>query len=105
MLREDGNIDFSVVGWVSTGNDETVRDDRGRGRVVWAEPVTADTVSVRYYLQRDLYIFAGVLGAIVLVGIGGLLYRRRQIERLRKQRLEMGVDVGTDDDDEPPGLG
>jgi len=48
---------------------------------------------------------AGVLGGVVLFGSGGLLYRRRQIERLRKQRLEMGVDVGTDDDDEPPGLG
>ena len=105
VLPENRNIDFPVFGQVSPGNYETVRDDRGRVKVVWAEPVTADTVSVRYYLQRDLYIFAGVLGAIVLVGIGGLLYRRRQIERLRKQRLEMGVDVGTDDDDEPPGLG
>ena len=87
------------------GNYETVRGDRGRGKGVWAEPVTADTVSVRDYLQRDRYICAGVLGGIVIGGIGGLLYRRRQIERLRKQRLEMGVDVGTDDDDEPPGLG
>jgi hypothetical protein len=105
VLPENRDIDFPVFGQVSPGNYETIRDDRGRVKIVWAEPVTADTVSVRYYLQRDLYIFAGVLGAIVLVGIGGLLYRRRQIERLRKQRLEMGVDVDTNDDDEPPGLG
>jgi nitrate reductase gamma subunit len=58
-------------------------------------------VSVRYYLQRDLYIFGGLLGLIIVVGIGGLLYRRRQIERLRKQRTEMGLDVDTDDDDPP----
>jgi len=104
VLPEDREIEFPIFGQVSPGNYETVRDDRGRVRIAWAEPVTADTVSVRYYLGRDLYIFAGVLGAIVLVGIGGLLYRRRQIERLRKRRLEMGIDTETDDDD-PPGPG
>ena len=105
VLPEDRDIDFPVFGQVSPGNYETLRDDRGRVRIVWAEPVTADTVSVRYYLGRDLYIFAGVLGAILLIGAGGLLYRRRQIERLREQRLEMGLDVEGDDDDDPPGLG
>jgi hypothetical protein len=106
VLPEDREIDFPIFGQVSPGNYETARDDRGRVRIVWAEPVTADTVSVRYYLGRDLYIFAAVLGAIILVGAGGLLYRRRQIERLRKRRMEVGLDVETDDDDdEPPGLG
>jgi len=103
VLPEDREIDFPVFGQVSPGNYETVRDDRGRVRIVWAEPVTADTVSVRYYLQRDLFIFAGVLGLILVAGIGGLLYRRRQIEQLRKRRTEMGLDV--EDDDDPPGLG
>ncbi len=105
VLPEDRNIDFPVFGQVSPGNYETTRDDRGRVRIVWAEPVTADTISVRYYLQRDLYVFAGVLGLILVVGVGGLLYRRRQIERLRKQRTEMGLDVETDNDDDPPGFG
>ena len=104
VLPEDREIDFPVFGQVSPGNHETVRDDRGRVRVVWTEPVTADTVSVRYYLQRDLFVFAGVLGVILVAGAGGLLYRRRQIERLRQQRTEMGLDVETDDDD-PPGPG
>jgi hypothetical protein len=105
VLPEDREIDFPVFGQVSPGNYETFRDDRGRVRIVWAEPVTAETVSVRYYLQRDLYVFAGILGVILVVGAGGLLYRRRQIERLRKQRTEMGLDAEVDDDDEPPGLG
>jgi hypothetical protein len=105
VLPEDRRIDFPVFGQVSPGNYDTARDDRDRVRIVWSQPVTADTVSVRYYLQRDLYIFGGLLGLIVLVGIGGLLYRRRQIERLRQQRMEMGMDVDSDNDDEPPGLG
>ena len=101
VLPEDRRIDFPIFGQVSPGNYETTRDDRDRVQIAWAEPVTADTVSVRYYLQRDLYIFGGLLGLIVVVGIGGLLYRRRQIEQLRKQRTEMGLDVDTDDDDPP----
>ena len=104
VLPENRAIDFPVFGQVSPGNYETLRDDRNRVRIVWAEPVTADTVSVRYYLQRDLYVFGGVLGVILLAGIAGLLYRRRQIERLREQRTDMGIDVDSDDDD-PPGFG
>jgi len=105
VLPENREIDFPVFGQVSPGNYETARDDRGRVQIAWAESVTADTVSVRYYLQRDLYIFAGILGVILVVGAGGLLYRRRQIERLHQQRTDMGLDVDTDDDDEPPGFG
>ena len=101
VLPEDRRIDFPVFGQVSPGGYETVRDDRDRVQITWAEPVTADTVSVRYYLQRDLYIFGGVLGLIVAVGVGGLLYRRRQIEQLRKQRTDMGLEVDADDDDPP----
>lgn len=103
VLPEDREIDFPIFGQVSPGNYETIRDEGDRVRIVWAEPVTADTVSIQYYLERDLYIFGGLLGVILVVGAGGLLYRRRQIERLREQRMEMGLDV--EDDDEPPGFG
>jgi len=44
---------------------------------------------------------------IGVVGGGGLFYYRRQIDRLRQQRLEMGIDVEIDDDDDdgpPPGM-
>ena len=91
---------------MSPGNYETERDAQGRVHVVWAEPVTADTVSIRFYLQRDLYIFGGIVALVGAVGGGGLFYYRRQIDRLRQQRLEMGIDVEIDDDDEgpPPGM-
>jgi hypothetical protein len=43
-----------------------------------------------------------------LIGGGGLLYYRRQIEALREQREELGLDVETDDDEfdrgPPPGM-
>jgi len=107
VLPPDRRLDFPVFGQVSPGNYETSIDDAGRVHVVWAEPVTAETVSVQFYLQRDLYIFAGIVALVGVVGIGGLLYYRRQIQVLREQRREMGVDVETeieDDDDPPPGM-
>jgi hypothetical protein len=71
--------------------------------------VTSDSVAVRYYLQRDLYIFGGAAAGLFAAGVVGTLYYRRQIEELRKRREEMGIDVDTDDDDfgdgPPPGMG
>ncbi|MGQ4555876.1 DUF5803 family protein [Halobellus sp. GM3] len=108
VLPPNREVELPVFGQVSPRNYETERDDAGQVHIVWAEPVTADTVSVRFYLQRDLYIFGGVAALVVAVGIGGLLYYRRQIQRLRQRRLEMGVDVETDDDEfddgPPPGM-
>jgi hypothetical protein len=106
VLPPDRRLDFPIFGQVSPGNYETERDAQGRVHVVWAEPVTADTVSIRFYLQRDLYIFGGIVALVGAVGGGGLFYYRRQIDRLRQQRLEMGIDVEIDDDDEgpPPGM-
>jgi len=109
VLPQDREIGFPVFGQVRPRNYDTERDELGRVHVVWAEPVTADTVSVRFYLQRDLYIFGGVAALVVAVGVGGLLYYRRKIQRLRERRMEMGIDVETDDDEfddgPPPGMG
>ncbi|NHN59041.1 MULTISPECIES: DUF5803 family protein [Halorussus] len=80
----------------------------GRVHLSWAE-VTADSVVVRYYLARDLTIFAGIIGASVLVALVGLAYFRLQIRRLEQEREEMGLNVDTDSDEfdqgPPPGMG
>ncbi|MFC6724148.1 DUF5803 family protein [Halobium palmae] len=107
VLPPERSVDLPVFGNVRPGGYETAETD-GRVHVVWSD-LTARSLSVQYYQQRDVYIFAGIALALGLVGVVGLFYYRRQIEELRERREEMGVPVDTDDDefgdDPPPGMG
>ncbi len=95
-----------VFGDVNPGGYERTVDDQGRVHITWEE-VTGG-VFVRFYLQRDLLLFRGLLLVAVLVGAGGALFIYRQIQKLRERREEMGLDVDTDDDlgggGPPPGM-
>lgn len=79
----------------------------GRVHVVWTD-VTADSLLVRYYLARDLTIFASVIGAGILIALLGVAYFRLQIRQLEREREEMGLNVDTGDDEfdqgPPPGM-
>ncbi|MFB6142708.1 MAG: DUF5803 family protein [Halorientalis sp.] len=77
-----------------------------RVTISW-DDVETDTVSVRWYLVRDLWLFGGLVVVALVVGAGGLLYYLRQIRALERQREEVGldVDVGDDRDGPPPGMG
>jgi hypothetical protein len=72
--------------------------------------VTRGSVSVRYYLQRDILIFGSLGAVLVVVGIVGTLYYRRQLQAIKKKRESVGLDVETEDDDDfgndgpPPGM-
>lgn len=80
----------------------------GRVHIEWAD-VTADNVVIRYYLARDLTIFAAIIGGAALIALLGLAYFRFQIRQLERQREEMGLNVDTEDDEfdqgPPPGMG
>jgi len=94
-----------LFGDVSPGGYETQIDDDGRLHITWDE--VDDGVLVRYYLQRDVLIFRGLLVAVGVGGGGGLLVLYGQIRRLRKQREELGLDVEDDDfggGGPPPGM-
>jgi hypothetical protein len=82
--------------------------ETGRVHIHWAE-VTTDSIVVRYYLARDLTIFAGLIAVGVVVAILGLAYYRLQIRQLEREREEMGLDVDTSGDEfdrgPPPGMG
>ena len=103
-----GNVLLSQV----RPNDYTTEGPEGtpdgRVHIVWAG-VKADNVVVRYYLARDLTIFAGIIGAGILISLLGLAYFRFQIRQLERQREEMGLNVDTNDDEfdqgPPPGMG
>ena len=96
-----------ILSQVRPNADDKTQID-GRVHLRWAE-VTADNVVVRYYLARDLKIFAGVIGAGLLVALLGLGYFRLQIRQLEREREEMGLNVDTDGDEfdrgPPPGMG
>ncbi len=84
------------------GYEREVIDDREQ--LSWEHNDSA--ISLRYYLPRDLVLFVGVVGVVAVLGGAGILYYRRQVERLREQREEMGLDVEIEDDDSgPPGFG
>ncbi|ADQ67631.1 hypothetical protein GL213_10250 [Halogeometricum borinquense] len=105
LLPPDRSIDVPIIGQARPPGYDYSRVN-GQILLRWSE-MSADTVSVQFYLERDLYIFGGVFVLFGLIGLGGLLYYRRQIEELKDQREEMGLDVDTDDEfDEgpPPGM-
>ncbi|WP_251341214.1 DUF5803 family protein [Haloplanus halophilus] len=106
VLPPDRRVEVFPFGKVSPRGYEVVTD--GDSRVVRWDDVTADAVSVQFYLQRDLLIFGGAAAGLAVVGAVGVLYYKRRIEELREQREELGLDVDTDDefrDDPPPGMG
>lgn len=93
-----------LFGAVSPGGyDREVVDDREH--LFWEE--NDGTISMRYYLPRDVTVFTGFVVVVVTIGGVGAAYYYRQMKRLRERREEMGLDVEIDDDDDsgpPPGL-
>lgn len=91
ILPENMRVDVPILSQVRPSAD-TQRIENGRVHLLW-EDVEADSVSVSYYLARDLWIFGGVLALFLLVGIGGVAYYVLQIRQLERQREETGLDV------------
>ncbi len=79
----------------------------GQERLYWEEIEADRTISLRYYLARDIPVFLGLIGIAVLLGGIGIGYYYRQVKRLQEQREQFGIDVDADDDSDgggPPGL-
>jgi hypothetical protein len=107
VLPKGMRVGNPLLSQVRPGDYTTdLRDDRVH--IVWTE-ADGDNVAVRYYLARDLTIFAGIIAAGILIALLGLAYFRLQIRQLEREREEMGlnVDTSTDefDDGPPPGMG
>lgn len=75
--------------------------------IVWSDITAGDILLVRYYRDRDRYLFWGVIVLLLGVGIGVYAYFNREIEAIQEWREDQGLDV--DDEDEgdrpPPGMG
>lgn len=108
VLPPGARIGVPLLSQASPGGYETSVADN-RMTVRW-DDLDSGAIDVRYYLQRDLFLFSGLVALVLLVGVGGTVYYVRQIRQLEAKREEMGIDVEQDDDDigdsgPPPGMG
>lgn len=99
-LPKGMRVDYVPLARVSPPGYETERTPTNRVQIRW-ENVESNAVVVRYYLARDLLIFAAGAAVLVLVALAGALYYLRQIRELEHRRQDVGLDVETGDDDGP----
>jgi hypothetical protein len=107
ILPPGARVGIPLLSQANPGNwNSTVEDDRMTVR--WGN-LSDGRVNTRYYLERDLLLFAGLAIIALLVGLVGGLYYFRQIRGLEAQREEIDIDIDYDDDEfdndgPPPGM-
>lgn len=106
ILPPGYRVDNFVLATVRPGGYETTLDaETDRVHIRWDE-MDADTISVRYYLERDVYLFGGLIVVASIGAVIGVGYVYRQIQELKRRREEAGLDVDVEEDDHkpPPGM-
>lgn len=107
VMPDGARTDIPLLSLTSPGGHETSVENN-RAHIYW-EDLDSSSVTVRYYLVRDLYLFGGLFLVAGLVGVAGAVYYYRGIQRAREKREEVGLDIEQDDDDfgddgPPPGV-
>jgi hypothetical protein len=106
-LPDDTDVGIPLLSQVSPDAEKSEAED-GRTALYWEDVSEGNSISVRYYLIRDLYIFGTLLAVGISLAAGGITYYYRQIKRARKKREEVGLDVEDEDtevdDGSPPGM-
>lgn len=103
VLPPGTRVQYFLFGRVSPGDYERSMEDE-RVHLRWSA-VDRDRIVVRYYLQRDLYLFGGLFATGLAVAIGGIAYFVLRLRRLKERREEVGLDVDMGDDDDLGGGG
>lgn len=85
-------------------NDDR-REVGDRVHLIW-EDLDTSVLVVRWYLDRDIWLFGGLAAVAVAVGVVGSVYYYLQIQRARRRREQEGIDVDYENDREgpPPGM-
>lgn len=105
-LPESARVGIPFLSQTSPNADRsTVEDDQMT--LYWDE--IDSSISVRYYLVLDLYIFGSIALIAALFGVGGTVYYLREIRAAREKREDIGLDMEYDSDDAgddgpPPGM-
>jgi hypothetical protein len=92
ILPRSMRIDVPFMGTIAPGGAElSVRDDRSY--LFW-ESLDGAHIDLSYYLERDFWLFAGLVGLGILAAIGGVLYYRVQIRHLRRriEEADLGIE-------------
>jgi len=105
-LPPGARVDVPILAQVSPrGHETSIENDRVT--VTW-DDVESQSISVRWYLARDLLLFGGLFGLMLVLGAFGVVYYVRQIRELEERREDIGLDVDTGDDSDdrgpPPGM-
>ncbi len=98
-IPKNMRVEYIPLARVSPPASEITRTETGRVRIHW-ENVQSNAVIVRYYLARDIYIFAAGAAVLVLIALAGTLYYLRQIRELEHRRRDAGPDVDTGESDD-----
>lgn len=105
VLPENAEVGVPLLAQVRPGaSSRSVID--GQVHLRW-DDLTANTLSIRYYLSRDLLLFGGLAIGGTIIGAIGLAYYALQLRETRRKRDEVGLDVDVEDDDRdgpPPGM-
>lgn len=88
VLPRNMRVGAFLLGSVSPGGyEKSVDPETDRVRVRWAE-TPSDTLEFQYYLQRDFYLFSGLVVALAGIAVVGVAYYRLRIRALARQRAE-----------------
>lgn len=99
-LPPDTDAQLPLLSQVRPSNDDR-RVTGDRVHLIW-DDLDTSILLVRWYLDRDLWLFGGLAGVLILAGIAGAIYYYLQIQHARVRREEYGFDGDPDDRDGPP---
>jgi len=87
-LPESTRVGIPLLSQVRpNGYSSTVENDQ---MTLYWESLDGGSISIRYYLVRDLYLFGSLFVVAIVMGVGGVAYYYRQIRRAKRKREEVG---------------
>ncbi|MFB6186243.1 MAG: DUF5803 family protein, partial [Halobacteriaceae archaeon] len=93
ILPKDMRIQEFILGSIQpSGYSKKIINDRVHLR--W-QSLRSGEIALEYYLQRDLYIFGGIVVFGIIAAIGGTIYFWYRIKQLKQNRKQSGIDIET----------
>ncbi|MFB6103817.1 MAG: DUF5803 family protein [Halobacteriaceae archaeon] len=91
VLPPGMRIGIPLLGTISPGGaDLRVVDNRVHLR--WAS-LSDGEIALTYFLERDFWLFAALVGGLAVLAVIGVVYFRIQLNRLATRRREAGLNV------------
>ena len=85
VLPAGRQVELPILGQIRPRPDAVTQRADGHTAIRW-DQLEARPISVRYYQDRDLVLFGGVIAIAGAVLVGGLVYFRREVLQLQRRR-------------------